>query len=78
MLWRNLWPSYGMGHAHHRCIKRVGVTGWMLVLPRRIELPTSPLPRECSTTELRQHEGLNYNKIGGQSTIFLEFGKGLG
>jgi hypothetical protein len=26
-----------------------------LVLPKRIELLTSPLPRECSTTELRQH-----------------------
>jgi hypothetical protein len=25
-----------------------------LVLPERIELSTSPLPRECSTTELRQ------------------------
>ena len=24
------------------------------MLPGRIELPTSPLPRECSTTELRQ------------------------
>ena len=26
-----------------------------MVLPVRIELTTSPLPRECSTTELRQH-----------------------
>src|SRR5690606_31868513 len=26
----------------------------VLVLPDRIELSTSPLPRECSTTELRQ------------------------
>jgi hypothetical protein len=26
----------------------------LLVLPLRIELRTSPLPRECSTTELRQ------------------------
>ena len=25
-----------------------------MVLPDRIELSTSPLPRECSTTELRQ------------------------
>ena len=25
-----------------------------VVLPGRIELPTSPLPRECSTSELRQ------------------------
>jgi hypothetical protein len=28
---------------------------WWLVLPDRIELSTSPLPMECSTTELRQH-----------------------
>jgi|SRR6185312_3937837 hypothetical protein len=28
-----------------------------LVLPERIELSTSPLPRECSTTELRQQTG---------------------
>ena len=28
-----------------------------LVLPDRIELSTSPLPRECSTTELRQRRG---------------------
>jgi hypothetical protein len=28
-----------------------------MVLPDRIELSTSPLPRECSTTELRQHAG---------------------
>ena len=28
-----------------------------LVLPDRIELSTSPLPRECSTTELRQQTG---------------------
>ncbi len=28
--------------------------GDLVVLPVRIELTTSPLPRECSTTELRQ------------------------
>ena len=28
----------------------------LLVLPEGIELSTSPLPRECSTTELRQRE----------------------
>ncbi len=28
-----------------------------MVLQGRIELPTSPLPRECSTTELLQREG---------------------
>src|SRR5579862_3027334 len=28
-----------------------------MVLPEGIELSTSPLPRECSTTELRQRAG---------------------
>ena len=31
-------------------------SGFFLVLPDRIELSTSPLPRECSTTELRQQD----------------------
>ncbi len=31
-----------------------GVCARDVVLPVRIELTTSPLPRECSTTELRQ------------------------
>src|ERR1700726_806826 len=31
----------------------------MLVLPLRIELRTSPLPRGCSTTELRQRPPTN-------------------
>jgi hypothetical protein len=32
--------------------------GWkILVLLGRIELPASPLPRECSTTELQQRQG---------------------
>jgi hypothetical protein len=35
-----------------------------LVLPDRIELSTSPLPRECSTTELRQHAGGLIHNIG--------------
>src|SRR5260221_5234235 len=30
-----------------------------LVLPDRIELSTSPLPMECSTTELRQRNARN-------------------
>ena len=30
------------------------------MLPVRIELTTSPLPRECSTTELRQRRALLY------------------
>ncbi len=28
-----------------------------MVPPERIELSASPLPRECSTTELRRHGG---------------------
>ena len=32
-----------------------------MVLQERIELSTSPLPRECSTTELLQRRGLGLN-----------------
>ena len=35
-----------------------------MVLPERIELSTSPVPRECSTTELRQPEGRDYTYPG--------------
>src|SRR5947207_3228941 len=42
-----------------------------MVLPDRIELSTSPLPMECSTTELRQHAGARESAIavppGGRS-----------
>src|SRR5579859_4567405 len=34
-----------------------------LVLPDRIELSTSPLPRECSTTELRQREAAAAHRL---------------
>ena len=37
-----------------RCWPNIAFVGKM-VLPDRIELSTSPLPMECSTTELRQH-----------------------
>jgi hypothetical protein len=33
---------------------RASVSNFKMVLLSRIELPTSPLPRECSTTELQQ------------------------
>jgi hypothetical protein len=37
-----------------------------MVLQERIELSTSPLPRECSTTELLQHPGSAApNEVGG-------------
>src|ERR671912_5267 len=39
--------------AYNRAPAMLLSVGW-LVLPDRIELSTSPLPRECSTTELRQ------------------------
>ncbi len=37
-----------------------------MVLPDRIELSTSPLPRECSTTELRQQTGHRGNRPEGR------------
>ena len=36
-----------------------------MVLPDRIELSTSPLPMECSTTELRQHAREKLNRPQG-------------
>ena len=36
-----------------------------MVLQERIELSTSPLPRECSTTELLQHPGAGRPKASG-------------
>ncbi len=38
--------------------KLLFLLGYM-VLQERIELSTSPLPRECSTTELLQRRGLS-------------------
>ena len=35
----------------------------MMVLPERFELSTSPLPRECSTPELRQRPSANARGI---------------
>ena len=35
----------------------------MVVLPERFELSTSPLPRECSTPELRQRQSTNARGI---------------
>ncbi len=40
-------------------VRTQGFPGISLVLPVRIELTTSPLPRGCSTTELRQRPGRN-------------------
>jgi hypothetical protein len=40
-----------------RLLKRFDFLGKIMVLQERIELSTSPLPRECSTTELLQRTG---------------------
>jgi hypothetical protein len=40
-----------------------------LVLPVGIEPTTSPLPRECSTTELRQHSGSEVGPWYGRKAI---------
>ncbi len=40
---------------HRQCTAAASLS--RMVLPVRIELTTSPLPRECSTTELRQRAG---------------------
>ena len=49
-----------------------------MVLPDRIELSTSPLPMECSTTELRQHawESQNRPKRAPQGGRSLPQGQG--
>ena len=41
-----------------RMLDDLGMSGQAMVLPQRFELWTSPLPRECSTPELRQHLSL--------------------
>jgi hypothetical protein len=47
------WRRHGW---HEQTKKRQEI----LVLPVRIELTTSPLPRECSTTELRQRSPVKW------------------
>jgi hypothetical protein len=49
-----------------------------LVLPDRIELSTSPLPMECSTTELRQHAPDYENRPKGPSRRADPCHKGTG
>src|SRR5215207_4811144 len=46
--------SGGPSNIIHQVQYELGISRGWLVLPERIELSTSPLPRECSTTELRQ------------------------
>ena len=43
-----------------------------MVLLERIELSTSPLPRECSTSELQQRRGrvISRNRKGAQPLIW--------
>ena len=49
-------PVIRFARKSHACGIGVGsnLNARGMVLPDRIELSTSPLPRECSTTELRQ------------------------
>src|SRR5215813_2941540 len=42
--------------------------GHFVVLPERIELSTSPLPRGCSTTELRQ-QGMTCGPVASQQRV---------
>src|SRR3954447_25543770 len=43
----------------------------LVVLPGRIELTTSPLPRGCSTTELRQPSVVGYFRRGPATAAIL-------
>src|SRR5262252_6498633 len=65
--YEHLWPSIRYGGI---AVVIGDIEG--LVLPDRIELSTSPLPRECSTTELRQREATGRGGVchrgGGGST----------
>jgi hypothetical protein len=47
------------------------------VLPDRIELSTSPLPMECSTTELRQRAPDRENRPKGPSKAGRSLPQGL-
>src|SRR5215831_696 len=50
---------------------QIGEYRCFMVLPVRIELTTSPLPRGCSTTELRQHQAVpdcGYRRGAGAKT----------
>ena len=38
--------------------QEIDFEGFLMVLPERFELSTSPLPRECSTPELRQRSSM--------------------
>jgi hypothetical protein len=48
-----------------------------LVLPDRIELSTSPLPMECSTTELRQRAPDSENRPKGPNKAGRSLPQGL-
>src|SRR5262245_45662749 len=48
-----------------------------MVLPDRIELSTSPLPRECSTTELRQRRAAGHENLAARRAVPCHMG-GMG
>src|SRR5215813_667927 len=53
--WRHLWRAFPCDRLAQIELGN-GSDQASMVLPDRIELSTSPLPRECSTTELRQRK----------------------
>ena len=54
-----LWPARQIPENQPR---KLNSFRKLMVLPDRIELSTSPLPMECSTTELRQHARYRGNR----------------
>ena len=70
-MWASLAGTVKAAGAHRVCrhekkrfVVLYVIHGNLMVLPERIELSTSPLPRECSTPELRQ---LTHIKMLGQA-----------
>jgi hypothetical protein len=56
--------SAAMRRQNQSARRQLSVNVRKLVLPDRIELSTSPLPMECSTTELRQRAGIGNRPLG--------------
>src|SRR5437879_13716487 len=64
------WGNYARaeGRDKSRWVYRLWAKREKLVLPHRIELWTSPLPRGCSTTELRQLAAARICHSGGEGS----------
>src|SRR5215471_5255959 len=64
----SFWTILDFSIVFHSPRKSLNVSDFsifFLVLPDRIELSTSPLPRECSTTELRQQNHDTAERLAG-------------